>query len=322
MAALNLFPSRVAFVNPDGTLTPEAYRALRIIYDRVGGAMGDSGTDVFGQVFGNASNAGEASSTLQSDVVQSLNAPDLVYADAVQPANFNTDFYGDVFQYQASSKDISGSVFADVFQPLSKDREAGVVTTLDVSGNGSIGGTLKLSAGTVALPSLYWSTDTTTGFYRIAANNNGYAVSGIKLLDFLSTGLAVTGTLSATGDITATKASGSQAVLNVVSGASKAYLAFQDVGSGRTAIGNDNNGGGTNNLISIGFGVVTAGVPANTVLSLNQAGAGAIAGSFTIGTFTLATRPGHAAGKMIYVSDGGAGAVYQGSNGAAWVNLG
>ena len=39
MAALNLFPARVPFVNlNDGTLTPEALRALQIVYGRLGGA--------------------------------------------------------------------------------------------------------------------------------------------------------------------------------------------------------------------------------------------------------------------------------------------
>ena len=180
MAALNLFPARVAFVNPDGTLTNEAYRALQMIFERVGGALGDSGADVFGQVFGRT---GDVDSTLQNDVVQSFNAPDIVYSNTMQPANFGTNFYSDVVQYQASSKDIAGSMFPDVVQQPSKDREPGIFTTLDVSGDASIGGKLKLSAGTVALPSLYWSTDTTTGFYRIGANNTGYAVSGVKVLD-------------------------------------------------------------------------------------------------------------------------------------------
>lgn len=45
---------------------------------------------------------------------------------------------------------------------------------------------------------------------------------------------------------------------------------------------------------------------------------------FRLATFTVATRPTAASwtGAIIYVSDGGAGAVFQGSNGAAWVNLG
>ncbi len=41
-------------------------------------------------------------------------------------------------------------------------------------------------------------------------------------------------------------------------------------------------------------------------------------------TYTVATRPTASSwtGGVIYVSDGGAGAVFQGSNGSAWVNLG
>jgi hypothetical protein len=47
VTALNLFPARIRFVNGDGTLTPEAYRALQIVFSRVGGTLGDSGTDVY-----------------------------------------------------------------------------------------------------------------------------------------------------------------------------------------------------------------------------------------------------------------------------------
>lgn len=47
MSVLNLFPARVRFVNPDGTLTPEALRMLELLVARVGGALGDNGADVF-----------------------------------------------------------------------------------------------------------------------------------------------------------------------------------------------------------------------------------------------------------------------------------
>jgi hypothetical protein len=49
---LNLFPARVPFVNADGTLTPEAYRALQTLMARVGGPLGDNGVDVFGELTG------------------------------------------------------------------------------------------------------------------------------------------------------------------------------------------------------------------------------------------------------------------------------
>ena len=48
--ALNLFPARIQFVNSDGTLTPEAYRSLQALMQRVGGPLGDNGVDVFGDI--------------------------------------------------------------------------------------------------------------------------------------------------------------------------------------------------------------------------------------------------------------------------------
>jgi len=69
-------------------------------------------------------------------------------------------------------------------------------------------------------------------------------------------------------------------------------------------------------------GVAGDSVAMVTKMALDSAGNLSNTGSHTIGSFTTATRPAHAAGKMIYVSDGGAGAVFQGSNGSAWVNLG
>lgn len=45
-------------------------------------------------------------------------------------------------------------------------------------------------------------------------------------------------------------------------------------------------------------------------------------GSEGFTSYTVATRPAGVTGAIIYVSDGGAGAVFQGWNGAAWVNLG
>lgn len=63
---------------------------------------------------------------------------------------------------------------------------------------GSFSGAVSFAAGTVSAPSIYLSTDTGTGFYRIGANNYGFAVSGSKVLDIASTGLAITGALSAT----------------------------------------------------------------------------------------------------------------------------
>ena len=43
---LNLFPSRIRFVNEDGTLTPEAYRTLQTLLVRVGGPISESITEI------------------------------------------------------------------------------------------------------------------------------------------------------------------------------------------------------------------------------------------------------------------------------------
>jgi len=55
MATLNLFPARVQFVDSDGRLTPESYRALNALYSRVGGSFGDQGVDSFAEVVASTS---------------------------------------------------------------------------------------------------------------------------------------------------------------------------------------------------------------------------------------------------------------------------
>ena len=78
----------------------------------------------------------------------------------------------------------------------------GAFTTLSATG------VVDFAAGTVGTPSLRFGGDTTSGFYRIGANNLGVSISGAKVLDIASTGLAVTGTLSATGTITPAQVAG------------------------------------------------------------------------------------------------------------------
>jgi len=95
---------------------------------------------------------------------------------------------GSAVNFSAGTKDVF------VTYPSSKS------VYLDASGNAGF------PAGTVSAPSIYLSTDTGTGFYRIGANNDGFAVSGAKVLDIASTGLSITGALSSTGALTVTDA--------------------------------------------------------------------------------------------------------------------
>ncbi len=57
---------------------------------------------------------------------------------------------------------------------------------------------------------------------------------------------------------------------------------------------------------------------------LPKDGTEAMAAPLELMTYTVATLPTASdwAGAVIYVSDGGSGAVFRGSNGTAWVNLG
>lgn len=76
-----------------------------------------------------------------------------------------------------------------------------ITGTLFASNNLEVGGVAYFASGSVSAPSLILNSETGTGLYRIGANNHGYAVSGAKVLDIASTGLAVTGAITATGNV-------------------------------------------------------------------------------------------------------------------------
>lgn len=82
MTILTRFPARIRFVNPDGTLTPEAARLLDTIISRAGGAMGDLGDDVFAAAIGDDSGAGPAVDVLAPAVPSAGEAA----ADVAAPA--------------------------------------------------------------------------------------------------------------------------------------------------------------------------------------------------------------------------------------------
>ena len=84
MTALALFPSRIKFVNADGTLTPEAYRALQEIVSRTGGVLGVSGSDTFSDIVGDTSKTDL--NVAYTDVTQPIEKDALLEA-VVQPAS-------------------------------------------------------------------------------------------------------------------------------------------------------------------------------------------------------------------------------------------
>lgn len=79
------------------------------------------------------------------------------------------------------------------------DISAEITDSLSRSGKGAMTAPLELYDGTVGTPGLSFDSDADCGLYRIGANHIGVAVSGAKVVDVATTGLGVTGTLSATG---------------------------------------------------------------------------------------------------------------------------
>lgn len=67
-----------------------------------------------------------------------------------------------------------------------------------VTGTLSATGVTSLANGAVGTPAVNFTSDPDSGMYRIGANNIGVAVNGAKVLDVATTGLGVTGQISAT----------------------------------------------------------------------------------------------------------------------------
>ena len=72
------------------------------------------------------------------------------------------------------------------------------VTTLTTSGVITPGGSVHGANGAVGNPSFAFASDQNTGLYRIGTNNIGVAANGSKVLDIATTGLTVTGAVTAT----------------------------------------------------------------------------------------------------------------------------
>ena len=78
-----------------------------------------------------------------------------------------------------------------------------MTNSLALDGQSVMTGQVKAANGTASAPGYTFGADLNTGFYRIGADELGAAVGGTKILDISSTGLVVTGTLSASGGLDA-----------------------------------------------------------------------------------------------------------------------
>lgn len=100
--------------------------------------------------------------------------------------------------FALSTEDDAAAVGATVFS---------VARTGTVVDSFTLGTVLLAPDGAVGAPSHSFTNDADCGLYRIGTNNLGVAVAGAKVLDIATTGLAVTGLVSATGTISGTNLS-------------------------------------------------------------------------------------------------------------------
>jgi hypothetical protein len=158
----------------------------------------------------------------------------------------------------------------------------------------------SFAAGTVAAPSIYLATDTGTGFYRIGANNNGYSVSGTKLLDFSSALLAVTGagTFSTTLGVTGASSLGgstSQVIINrTTDGTSYGSISFNGLLASTTMSGIFGRGGAGGDVGSMYYAAVAGQkhflqVNAATVATVDVNGINGILGGTTPAAASVTT---------------------------------
>ncbi len=91
-------------------------------------------------------------------------------------------------------------------EPADLTHPGGVSTAAQTfGGSKTFNAATSIAPGSVSLPGLYLSTDTTTGIYRPGVDQFNIGVSGAVVANFGTSGLAVTGSLSATSTVQGTQ---------------------------------------------------------------------------------------------------------------------
>jgi hypothetical protein len=132
----------------------------------------------------------------------------------------------------ASSAPDVNAVLADIATELTD--------SLSRSGKGGLLAQLKMNDGSLVLPGVTFTSEPSSGWYRIAAGVLGLVILGVERLRATATGVKVTGALEATG------------VLNAAAGIS-AHATYQPIGAGELIT-----------AISATTGVVRFGNPAQS----------------------------------------------------------
>lgn len=225
------------------------------------------------------------------------------------------------------------------------DLASAMTDSLSRDGEGGMTAALRLYDGDVSLPGLAFSNETTSGLYRAGAGDLRLSVTGAQVIQFLSTGVSVAGTLSSTGNFavntdrfTVAASSGNTAIAGTL-GVTGAIAATGGVTGNLTGnVTGDvsgNAGTVTNGVYTTGdqtiggvkrfsssMAVGGSGTPA-TNLDVQTTGANALSSLFTTGLSDLNFRIGFMNGVAgsSGASQGKAGLFYLGSGEVATIDF-
>ena len=105
MVTLDLFPTRVAFVDDAGRLTPAAYRALQTLFQRVGGVTENTDLQDSFAVF--APVAAEGNAMPAESILQQVAVPDGYHAPMDMQPSVGSDYLAEmVFQGESSGGNV------------------------------------------------------------------------------------------------------------------------------------------------------------------------------------------------------------------------
>ena len=113
-------------------------------------------------------------------------------------------FSGGVFSLIAGNPVTTGTVISSTWANNTlSDIASGLTTCVLKDGSQTITAQIPFFAGSSAVPSIVFSTDTSTGFYRPAANVVGVSIAGTQVLKVGATGLSVTGAILGSATVSA-----------------------------------------------------------------------------------------------------------------------
>ncbi len=157
--------------------------------------------------------------------------------------NSSVSVYGNVYNNSQMAL-VYTTDSGDVWLRVSVSTVAGVTTyslVTPTEGSGTFS-SIVLNAGTAAAPSLSFTGDTDTGIYRVAANTVGISANGALVASIGTTGVAVTGLVSATTTVT-----GLTGVVAGASGSAASLVSFPATAANGSLIISALNAGGAFN---------------------------------------------------------------------------